>query len=150
MKTKDKEDKTMELESTAEALRAGETKLLQGSFQTAVEQAESSIKIAAEASYQLGKIAEDDINFQEAFEHYKKAVQLRPKNSRYLNKAGDLAKNLGKPQQAVEYLSLALESDLKNYGEDHPHVAIIRRGLGLAKKALAECKEKEWEVSWLD
>ncbi len=47
MKTKDKEDKTMELESTAEALRAGETKLLQGSFQTAVEQAESSIKITA-------------------------------------------------------------------------------------------------------
>jgi tetratricopeptide (TPR) repeat protein len=100
------------------------------------------VNFTAEASYQLGLVFEETNNVKAAFDEYKRAVFLCS-DSRYLNKAGSLAKKLGEPQQAIKYYNLALKSDLKTYGEDHPYVATTRKAIESVKKALAECKEKK-------
>ncbi len=89
---------------------------------------------AAEAAYQQGLIAEDVIHYAEAVEHCEKAVRLAPKNTLYLNKAGEVNYTLANYQEAIEYFELALSSDLKTVGEDHPDVAVRRNNLGSAWK----------------
>ncbi|OJA03685.1 tetratricopeptide repeat protein, partial [Bathymodiolus thermophilus thioautotrophic gill symbiont] len=46
-----------------------------------------------------------------------------------------------KHKKAIEYFELALKSDLKTYGEDHPEVAISRNNLGTAWKSLGKYKK---------
>jgi len=48
------------------------------------------------------------------------------------NNLGLAWKDLGEYQKAIPYLKLALDSDLKTYGEDHPKVAIGHNNLGSA------------------
>ena len=55
-------------------------------------------------------------------------------------KAGLAKKALAEYHKAIKHLNLALENGLKTYGEDHPHVAKIRKAIELVKKALAECE----------
>ena len=46
--------------------------------------------------------------------------------------------SLGQYDKAIEYYELALASDLKTYGEDHPKVAIDRNNLGGAWDSLGQ------------
>ncbi len=41
-------------------------------------------EIVAEAAYQIGKLAEDDINYSEACSSYLKAARLKPEDIKYL------------------------------------------------------------------
>ena len=110
-------------------------------FKQVTEQAASPIKAAAEAEYQLGKLAEDEINYRKAYQHYQRAAQLAPDNTIYLNQAGVVAQTLGQYQKAIGYLELALASDLTTFGEDHLTVARDRNNLGLAWKSLGEAQK---------
>ena len=91
-----------------------------------------AIKIAAQAAFQRAKIAQDDIRYQDALKHYTRAQQLQPNKSLYLNELAFMLYTLGEYDKAIEYYELALASDLKTYGEDHPDVAIYRNNLGFA------------------
>jgi tetratricopeptide (TPR) repeat protein len=45
-------------------------------------------------------------------------------------------RDLGRYEEAAELLEIALKSDLKNFGEQHPHVKIIKRNLQAIKKKM--------------
>ncbi|MCP4491635.1 MAG: tetratricopeptide repeat protein, partial [Gammaproteobacteria bacterium] len=107
-------------------------------FLSVEENAKSSIESAGEAVYQLGKLAEDNIDYSKAFSFFKRAVELVPENTSYLSSAGRMADTLAQYNLAISYYEQALASDLKTYGEDHPSVAIYRNNLGLAWKALGK------------
>ena len=110
-------------------------------FKQVREQAASVIKTTAEAEYQLGKLAEDEINYREAYQYYQRAAQLAPDNTIYLNQAGVVAQTLGQYQKAIGYLELALASDLKTFGEDHPAVATLRNNLGQGWHSLGQTQK---------
>ncbi|KNC69032.1 tetratricopeptide repeat protein [Pseudoalteromonas ardens] len=97
------------------------------------EQSEQeTLNSLAEASYQRGIIAREDIRYRDAYEHFHKAVRLSFENALYNNQAGLLAQTLGDYDKAIGYYEQALKSDLKAFGEDHPDVATRRNNLGSA------------------
>ena len=55
---------------------------------------EAIIVVAAEAKYQQGAIAEQDIRYREALQHYERAAQINPNNSTYASKAEKMARTL--------------------------------------------------------
>lgn len=57
------------------------------------------------------------------------------------NNLGFVLDSLGKYEEAIEYLQLALASDLKTYGEAHLDVARDRNNLGLVWKSLGKTKK---------
>ena len=54
------------------------------------------------------------------------------------NNLGEVWRALGQYDKAIDYYELALASDLKTYGEDHPDVARDQNNLGLAWYALGQ------------
>ncbi len=129
------------IEEAKQALSKGDTKKAELLFIQVEKQANPHIAAAAEAAYQRGKLAEDDINYKKAFEHYHRAMQLNPDNTFYLSKAGNVSLTLGFFNQALKYYELALASGLNTYGEAHPDVAAYRNNLGLAWDSLGEYKK---------
>ncbi len=123
------------------ALANGDTRKADALFQRVEDQAQGPIKAAAEAAYQRCQIAKDEVHYRQANTHCQRAVQLSPDNTLYLNGAGELAHMLGQYHKAIEYYELALASDLKTYGADHPQVAIRRNNLGLAWNALGQYRK---------
>ena len=107
-------------------------------FKQIEEQADSVIKVTAEAAYQRCLIAEDSIRYIEALNHCEKAVQLAPENMRYLNQAGIIKEKLANFKKAIEYFELALTNCLNTYGEDHPRVAGIRNNLAMTWQSLGK------------
>lgn len=92
----------------------------------------------ADAKYQQGLTAKEEIRYQEAFDYLNRAAQLQPENSTYLNQAGLVAQTLANYAKAIEFYQLALDSDLKTHGEEHPSVARDRNNLGGAYTALGQ------------
>ncbi|MGB1092087.1 MAG: tetratricopeptide repeat protein, partial [Oceanobacter sp.] len=127
-----------QLAQAKEALQQGDTRLADQLFEAIYQSGENQLVLMAEAKYQQGLIAEEEIRYQAAFGHFKRATQLQPENTTYLNKVGELAYTLGNYIKAIEYLQVALDGDLRTYGEDHPKVAIDRNNLGSAYKALGQ------------
>ncbi|KJY78935.1 tetratricopeptide repeat protein [Vibrio nigripulchritudo] len=84
----------------------------------------------AEASYQRGLIAAEEIRYQDAHAHFQRAIRLSPESKRYNNHAGEIFTIIGEYDKAVEYFALALESHLKAHGRDHPNIAHIYTNLG--------------------
>ncbi len=126
------------IKEARQALVGGDHEKADRLFSQIEEQADPHILVAAASAYQRGKLAEDDINYYEAFEHYQLAAQLAPDNMLYLSEAGAMAGIIAMYPRAIEYYELVLASDLKTYGEDHPQVAIYRNNLGMAWDSLGE------------
>ncbi len=98
---------------------------------------EADLLLAAK-HFERGRIKDLRLKYREAFSAYEKAAHLQPGNADYLHTAGLMAHTLADYDKAIEYLELALASDLKTYGEDHPDVARDRGSLGSAWHSLGE------------
>lgn len=109
-----------QLDHVIEALQQGESDKAAQLFKQIEEEGEGHIKQIAEAAFQRGKIAESEIQYTDAREHYEKAVRLQPDNVLYLNEAGVLHLDLANHKKAIDYFERALTSDLKTYGANHP------------------------------
>ncbi|OJA03430.1 tetratricopeptide repeat protein, partial [Bathymodiolus thermophilus thioautotrophic gill symbiont] len=123
------------------ALKQGKNKVADDLFAQVEKNNVDTIKTVAEASFQRANIAEDEIRYADALAHYQKAYRLTPNNTLYLNRLGFIYNILGKYKEAFKYYELALKSDLKTYGEDHPKVAISRNNLGSAWESLEKHKK---------
>jgi len=119
-----------ELKSALVALDQGNTDEAKALLESITEKEDEGIKPFAEARFQLGKIAEQEIDYETAFNHYKRAVQFAPDNSLYLNAVGFLSNTLGQYDKAIEYFEKVLTSDLKTFGEDHPNVTTDWNNIG--------------------
>jgi len=92
----------------------------------------SGVQQSADASYILGRLARDRVDYETAWQALARAAELAPDNSLYLNKAGIIAYTLSRYDTAIAYYEKALAIDLKTHGPDHPDVAAHWNNLGMA------------------
>ena len=119
-----------ELEQARTALNKGNTDKAEELFEKVLEMEEKSIERAAEASFQLGLLARDRVDYEKAWQALTRAAELAPDNPPYLNNAGLMADILGRYDIAIDYFEKALASDLKTFGPEHPNVATYWNNLG--------------------
>ncbi|MCP4277882.1 MAG: tetratricopeptide repeat protein, partial [Gammaproteobacteria bacterium] len=121
-----------------QALVEGDNAKADKLFTQIEDQADPHILAAAETAYQRARLAEDDINYHQAFEHYQRAVGLSPDNPEYLQYAGTMAGIVAEYQKQIEWNEKALDIYLQQEGEDSAEVAVLRNNLGEAWRALGE------------
>jgi len=129
------------IEDAKKALIAGDKHQAEKLFEQVKEQASSHIMVAAEAEYQLGKLAEDDFHYRSAYHHFQYATQLAPENTDISNAAGLVAQIMGQYEVAIGHYKSALARDFKHFGEDHARIAVYRNNLGLAWASLGRYKQ---------
>ena len=91
-----------ELEQARTAMNKGNTDKTEELFEKALDTEEKSIERAAEASYQLGLLAKDRVDYEKAWNYLARAAELAPNNTLYLNEAGLMAITLGRYATAIE------------------------------------------------
>ncbi len=126
------------IKDAKQALTSGDHEKADNLFSQVIDQGEKQIEAVAETSYQRGKLAEDEINYHDAYRYLERSAHLAPDNTFYLSEAGTMAGILAMYDKAIEYYELALVCDLKTYGENHPQVATCRNNLGLAWRSLGD------------
>lgn len=92
----------------------------------------NEINRAAEAAYQRGKIAEEQIDNRKAYRHYRQAVIFSPNNVRYLLEAGQVANNIALYNNAINFYEAALHIQLKEKGKSSNEFRQIWTNLGSA------------------
>jgi tetratricopeptide (TPR) repeat protein len=120
------------IEEAKQALAKGDNAKAGQLFTQVEEQADPHIAAAAEAAYQLGKLAEDAIKYNEAIQHFERATQLTPDNPLYLEAAGSMAGTLANHQKEIEWEEKALAIYLDQNGAESVDVARLRNNLGSA------------------
>ncbi|MCH7501540.1 MAG: tetratricopeptide repeat protein [Nitrospinae bacterium] len=123
------------IEQAKTAIAQGDPALAESLLQEVVK---SGMQQSAEASYRLGLLAKDRVDYENAWQALTRAAELAPDNALYLNEAGLMADNLGRYDSAMEYYDKALAIYLETLGPDHPDVATLWNNLGLAWKAKGE------------
>lgn len=98
---------------------------------------------AAQAAFQLGELAYDRVDYQQAQLHYAKAARLRPDDPRLLNMAGRIAHELGRNAEAGGLLTRALEIRRRSLPADHPELAESLNNLALLHKDSGDFAEAE-------
>ncbi len=131
-----------------DTLKRGDSKKADHLLKQVEIQDDSVNKVASEGVYLRCMIAEDTIRYLEALEHCGNAARLAPDNTFYLYEAGIINYKLANFKKAIEYYELALASDLKTYGEDHPVVAGDRNNLGLVWDSLVSIKKLSITLYW--
>ena len=126
------------IEEAKQALIIGDNVKADQLFTQIEEQAEPHIAAAAEAAYQRGKLSEDAIQYDKAFQHYHRAIQLMPDNPLYLEIAGSMAGIVANHQKQIEWEQKALAIYLKQNRADSTDVARLRNNLGLAWESLGD------------
>ncbi|MFT4924646.1 MAG: tetratricopeptide (TPR) repeat protein [Phenylobacterium sp.] len=155
---KDSYDKRIRfLESTIKALReeagdtdktllaAAEAQLRQGDsakadqlFKQIEDKAQATIKRAAKAAFERGKIAQENLDYYAAYDHFERAVGYAADNPLYLSYAALMAGTLAKHQQQIVWNEKALGIVLQQQGEDLLVVPILSNNLGSAYKSLGQ------------
>lgn len=103
---------------------------------------------AAQAAFQLAKLAEDRIDYPAAERYYRRAVELQPENTRYLNDAGEMAYTMAHYAEAEPLIRRAMAIDEDSYGKNHPSVARDLNNLAQLLKATNRLAEAEPLMQW--
>lgn len=127
-----------ELEQAKVALKKGDTDKAEELFEKVLKTEEKSIEHSAEASYILGRLAQDRVDYEVAWKALTRAADLAPDNSQYLNEAGMMAHTLARYDEAIGYYEKALDLDLKAHGPEHPNLAAYWNNLGDAWRNIGE------------
>jgi tetratricopeptide (TPR) repeat protein len=80
-------------------------------------------EISAEAAYQLGQLANAQVDYASACQYFKEAAGLQPDNPLYLSEAGFIAYTVGRYSEAKTLYQRGLAIREKALGNDHPDVA---------------------------
>ena len=126
------------LEKAKLALSEGSRLEAEDAFNQIKNQANPHIEAAAEAEYQQGKLAEDDVEYHTACKYYQRAIELAPENWSYLKSYGDINSQLADYTNAIKYFDLALASSIKNESENGLSVIDIRICLSWAWSSIGE------------
>ncbi len=127
-------------EQAQEALARGDTQAAETLFQQALDK---GVEESAEAAYQLGVLAESQIDYLKAKEYYAKALQLQADNPLYLNALGNLQRTLGLYQKAQLHLEEARKIRETALGPDHPNVAANLNNLAALYETQGKYAEAE-------
>jgi tetratricopeptide (TPR) repeat protein len=135
---KDADINDAKLEAAIIAAEQGDTSKADALLAEIEAAAENTIRRAAKAAFERGKIAEANIEYQQAYEHFERAVGLVPDNALYLSEAAYTAGTLAKHQQEIQWNEKALALFIKQKGEDPPQIATLRNNLGAAYDSLGQ------------
>jgi len=121
-----------QIENAQANLRQGDKDAAKSVFHGVLDKEGASVALAA---YQLGQMAEGDLNYAEAMRMYKKAVALEEDKPEYLLAAGKMARKLAEFKQAQEWLEHLLEireaeGDSAELGDALHELALLHKDLG--------------------
>jgi hypothetical protein len=134
-----------QLDRARQALARGEL----GPAETLLKQALArGGKLEAEASFQLGVLAEGQVDYFLAAQYYYYAAQLKPKNLAFLSAAGEFAYYLRHYPEAEGLLKGAFEIQEKLLGSEHPEVAQRLNNLGALYHSVGGYEKAEALYQW--
>ena len=87
---------------------------------------------AAADAYNLADVKVLQLDYPPALEYYRKALELAPENTTYLNRLGNHLQTLGRYDEAIHFYEQALESNIQNLDAHHSKVATTWNNLGSA------------------
>lgn len=126
-----------QIENAQANLRQGNKDAAKSVFHGVLDKEGASVALAA---YQLGQMAESDLNYAEAMRMYKKAVVLEEDKPEYLLAAGKMARKLAEFKQAQDWLEHLLEireaeGESAELGDALHELALLHKDLGQYKAA---------------
>jgi len=128
------------IQEAVDGLKKGSASKAEEVFYDITNKKNYSSKRRAYASYQLGIIAKEQINFKEAYKRFQHALTLEPNNNLYLKETGLIARELGYYNKAIRHHEKQIENGLKSHDEQHPTIASSKNSLAIAFGA-----NKEWD-----
>ena len=139
-----------QIENAQANLRQGDKDAAKSVFHGVLDKDGASVALAA---YQLGQMAEGDLNYAEAMRMYKKAVVLEEDKPEYLLAAGKMARKLAEFKQAQDWLEhlreiREAEGESAEFGSALHELALLYKDQGKYKEAeplylrAVEIKEK--------
>ena len=127
-----------ELNNVQKAIIDGDSHFAEQFFLALRDQAGEDIVVAAESNYQLGRLAEDKIDFLTAQTCFHQAVQWVPNDVNYLHQAGEISFLLGAYDKAIEYYERFLAVEDSPVSIDCLWIAEIQNNLGIAWESKGE------------
>ncbi|HIP22926.1 MAG TPA: tetratricopeptide repeat protein [Rhodobacteraceae bacterium] len=124
------------------ALAEGDTALAEALFSDINARAQASVQASASASFALGKIAEQDIRWQESYSHYSDAARLQPSYD-HLILAQKMAHNLAIYTEAELLGNAALAAADHEFGYDSPQYGTALNNLASLLQATGRFEEAE-------
>lgn len=112
------------IEQAQASLRQGDKEAAKQVFRAVVDKEGAAVALAA---YQLGQMAESELDYTEAMRQYKKAVMLEENNPEYLNAAGLMAGTMGEYRQAEDWFTRLLK--IREQGQDELALARVQHDL---------------------
>ncbi len=127
-----------QLENAQVSLRQGDKDAAKSVFHGVLDKEGASVALAA---YQLGQMAEGDLNYAEAMRMYKKAVVLEEDNPEYLLAAGKMARKMAEFKPAQEWLERLLE--IREAEGENAELGRVLHELALLRKNQGKYAEAE-------
>jgi tetratricopeptide (TPR) repeat protein len=131
------------LQQALDALAQGRTKLADALFAEVENKEEPAIERAARAAFERGRIAYQEVRWQEARSHFEKADRLVPDNAEYSGWAARIAHNLGDYGKAVHRYEAILDRFRKGKGEALEVAIAAANNLALLYHAQGRSDEAE-------
>ncbi len=97
--------------------------LLKASLAERLKRLDEDRDLAAADAFEIAGIRLLNLDYEGARDYYAQAVDLTPRNSRYLNELGVVENVLANHDKAINYYEQALSIEREVYGERHPEVA---------------------------
>jgi tetratricopeptide (TPR) repeat protein len=105
-------------------------------------------RLAAQAAYLLGGLAEANFNYFTAMQYYQQAADLQPTNLRYLSAAAELSYAFGELQETEHLLKQIFTIQGKLLGSEHPDLAQTLNNLGVLRHTQGRHTEAEAFYLW--
>ncbi len=130
------------LEKATQALEAGDTTLAQSQFEEIKVRTALDVEASARASFALGKIAEQDYRWQDAFAHYREAAHLHPTYA-HLIRAQSSALQIANYPEAESLAKTALKAADQEFGKTAPEYGTALNNLASLLRATGRFEEAE-------
>jgi len=134
------------IEIAKKALDEGDTEMADALFEELQQNLSAQgYEMAAEAAklaYERGRIAEDDIRWRDADQHYSEAARLAPTYENLL-KAGELARRCGDYRRSVRYEEQLVELAEADFGPEDIRTATALNNLAESYRAQGRFDEAE-------
>lgn len=120
------------LDEAIAALKTGDSSKADALFAQIEQTEQASIERVGRAAFERGRIARDKFRYADAFDRFKRSVELVPENTEYLKNAASAAYIVAAYDLAIEWNENALNIIESQHNENHPDLATIRNDLGVA------------------
>ncbi len=131
-----------QLDAAQQALLEGDRSKADTLLADVEAQAEGAIKIAAEAAYLRGEIAEQEIRWHDAAEHYARAARLDPTYAS-LVKASEYLWRAGKYPESIRFGEDLVAVSKREFGEEDERTASAINNFALFVRAQGRFAEAE-------